>query len=86
MKENNRFRAVKFRFNTDKDIFRERYMIEDNHIPVFRVNQRLELNNVKKASTGMEYAKKLSVFLNWLDNIGISYQYATNRHVRQFVH
>lgn len=81
-----RFRAVKFRFETDAGTYRERYMVVDNHIPLFRVNQWLELKGIRKASTGREYAKKMTVFLNWLDNRDVSFENATNRHVRQFLH
>lgn len=87
MQENNeRFRAVKFRFETDAGIQWERYMIVADHIPLFRVNQWLELKSIRKASTGLEYAKKLALFLNWLNNRNVSYENATNRHVRQFLH
>jgi len=61
-------------------------MITDNYIPLFRANQWLELKSIRKASTGREYAKKLAVFLNWLDRHGISFENATNNHVWQFLH
>lgn len=87
MRENaKRFRAVRFRFETDTGTDWERYMITDNYIPCFRVNQWLELKSIRKASTGQEYAKKMTVFLNWLDSNGVSFENATNRHVRQFLH
>jgi site-specific recombinase XerD len=87
MEENKRrFRAVKFCFETDIGTHRERYMIVCNHIPLYRVNQWLELKGIRKASTGQEYAKKMSVFLNWIDEHGVSYENATNRHVRHFLH
>ena len=86
MQENSRFRTVKFRFETDADDYQERYMVVDDNIPLFRINQWLELKGIKKASTGHEYAKKITVYLNWLDNRGISYENATNRHVRAFLH
>lgn len=87
MRENaKRFRAVRFRFETDTGTDWERYMITDNYIPCFRVNQWLELKSIRKASTGQEYAKKMTVFLNWLDSNGVSFEDATNRHVRQFLH
>ncbi len=35
-------------------------------MPFFRGNQWLELKSIRKATTGKEYAKKLTVFLNWL--------------------
>ena len=81
-----RFRTVKFSFETDGGTYRERYMIVDNHIPLFRVNQWLDLKGMRKVGTGQEYAKKLTVFLNWLDNCGVTFENATNRHVRQFLH
>jgi integrase len=81
-----RFRAVKFRFETETGSYRERYMVVDNHIPLFRINQWLELKGIRKAGTGHEYAKKMTVYLNWLDSKGVSYEDATNRHVRQFLH
>ncbi len=81
-----RFRVVKFRFDTDTKITNVKYMIVDNHIPLFRVNQWLELKSIRKASTGREYAKRLVVFLNWLDRQGLSFEAATNYHVQRFLH
>ncbi|MCH5261250.1 MAG: phage integrase N-terminal SAM-like domain-containing protein, partial [Lachnospiraceae bacterium] len=81
-----RFRAVKFRFETDAGNQWVRYMVTDNCIPLFPVNQWLELKSIRKASTGQEYAKKMAVFLNWLDEHGVSFREATNHHVRQFLH
>ncbi len=85
-KSGNRFRAVKFRFETDAGTCWERYMIVADNMPFFRVNQWLELKSIRKASTGLEYAKKLALFLNWLDSRGVSFERATNRDVRQFLH
>lgn len=81
-----RFRTVLFRFETDRGTHWERYMITDNYIPLFRANQWIELKSIRKASTGREYAKKLTVFLNWLESNGFSFENATNGHVRQFLH
>lgn len=81
-----RFRAARFRFKTDTGTDWERYMITDNYIPLFHINQWLELKSIRKASTGQEYAKKMAVFLNWLDSQGVTFESATNRHVRQFLH
>lgn len=80
-----KFRAVKFRFSTDEGMHYERYMIINNHIPYFRINQWLELKSIKKMNTGKEYAMKLAVFLNWLDDHSTSFEAATNHHVRQFL-
>lgn len=85
-RDEKRFRVVRFRFETDLGTHRVRYMITDNYIPFFPANQWLELKSIRKASTGQEYAKKLVVFLNWLDTQGISFSAATNRHVHQFLH
>lgn len=81
-----RFRVECFRFKTESGGDIEKYMITDNYIPLFQVNQWLELKSIRKASTGQEYAKKLATFFNWLNNHGISFKKATTRHVRQFLH
>lgn len=81
-----RFRVVKFCFKTKEIIPLERYMVTDNYIPLFQVNQWLELKSIKKASTGREYGQKLVIYLNWLDRQGVSYETATNHHVRRFLH
>lgn len=81
-----RFRVVKFRFETDNGENWERFMITDNCIPFFRTNQWLELKSIRKLSTGLEYAKKLAVFLNWLDQQELSYSQASNRNVQDFLH
>lgn len=81
-----RFRSVKFRFKSDMGTCFERYMITDNHIPLFCANQWIELKSIRKLSTGKEYAKKLAVFLNWLDSHGASFETATICHVQQFLY
>lgn len=86
MREEKIYRTVLFRFETDAGTDYERYMITENHIPFFRGNQWLEWKSIRKASTGREYAKKLTVFLNWLAAKGILYEDATNHHVREFLH
>ena len=81
-----RFRVSKFVFETNTGEYWIRHMITDNYIPFFRANQWIELKSIRKASTGLEYAKKLAKFLNWLDQQGLSYNQASNRHVRDFLH
>jgi hypothetical protein len=61
-------------------------MIVCDDVPLFRVNQWPELKSTRKASTGLEYAKKLALFRNWLDSRSVSFERATNRDVRQFLH
>lgn len=86
MGKKQRFRVVKFRFEIDTGDCLVRHMITDNNIPFFRANQWLELKSIRKSSTGLEYAKKLAVFLNWLDQQRLSYNQITNRNVRTFLH
>ena len=81
-----RFRVECFRFKTEIGSDIEKYMITDNYIPLFRINQWLELKSIRRTSTGREYAKKLSIFLNWLDIQGVSFEAATNLHIQQFLH
>lgn len=81
-----RFRVAKFRFETETGECWVKYMIIDNYIPFFRANQWLELKSIRKASTGLEYAKKIAKFLNWLDQQSLSYDQISNHNVRTFLH
>jgi len=81
-----RFKLVKFRFETDTGGYIDRHMITDNLLPMFEVNQWIEMKSLRSSATGKEYASKLVVFLNYLDHIGIEYQDAGNRHVLNFIH
>ena len=85
--ENNKiYRVVVFRFETDDGTDYTQYMITKDYIPFFPANQWLELKGMRKASTGKEYAKKLVVFLNWLNSKNVPYENANNHHVREFLH
>lgn len=86
MREEKTFRVVVFRFETDASTNYTRYMITKNYMPFFPGNQWLELKSIRKTSTGKEYAKKLVAFLNWLDSRKVTYENATNHHVREFFH
>lgn len=86
MREEKAFRVVVFRFETDASTNYTRYMITKNYMPFFPGNQWLELKSIRKTSTGKEYAKKLVAFLNWLDSRKVTYENATNHHVREFLH
>lgn len=86
MREEKTFRVVVFRFETDASTNYTRYMITKNYMPFFPGNQWLELKSIRKTSTGKEYAKKLVAFLNWLDSRKVTYENATNHHVREFLH
>lgn len=84
--QNKRFQLKRFKFETENGRIIERYMITDNLLPMFEVNQWIEVKSLRKVSTGKEYAGKLVVFLNFLDGCGIEYDAATNKNVLNFVH
>lgn len=85
-KENKRFKLARFRFETDSGGFVDRFMITDNLLPMFEINQWIELKSLRKISTGKDYASNLVVFLNYLDQIGVEYDSANNKHVQDFIH
>ena len=84
--QNKRFQLKRFKFETENGRIIERYMITNNLLPMFEVNQWIEVKSLRKVSTGKEYAGKLVVFLNFLDGCGIEYDAATNKNVLNFVH
>ena len=59
-----RFKLVKFRFETDTGGYIDRHMITDNLLPMFEVNQWIEMKSLRSSATGKEYASKLVVFLS----------------------
>lgn len=80
-----KFRLVRFAFETtDNDII-YRFMITEDKIPMLEVNQWLESRYIRNVNTGKEYAKKLVVFLNYLNEINSTYVDATNKHIISFV-
>ena len=85
-KETKRFKLAKFRFETDSGGFVDRFMITDNLLPMAEINLWIDLKSLRKTSTGKDYASKLVVFLNHLDQIGVEYDSANNKHVHDFIH
>ena len=63
----------------------KRWMIVDNKIPVYELTEWVELKSLRKASTGREYANKLSVFLNFLSERNIEYDQASRNDVLAFI-
>jgi len=61
-------------------------MITDNLLPMSEINLWIDLKSLRKSSTGKDYASKLVVFLNHLDQIGVEYDNANNKHVHDFIH
>lgn len=84
-KQEKRFRLVRFAFESKHKDIVYHYLITDNKIPVLEPNQWILAKSIRSVGTGKEYGKKLVVYLNFLDSIGIEYTDATNRHVRSFV-
>jgi len=63
----------------------KRWMIVDNKIPVYELNEWVEIKSLRKVSTGREYANKLSVFLNFLSERDIEYGQASRNDVLAFI-
>lgn len=84
-KSTERFKLQRFTFEAHSGGRICRYMITDKLLPMLEINQWIESKSLRKASTGKEYAKKVVVYLNYLHSIGVEYDSATNRHVKQFV-
>lgn len=80
-----KYRVVKFRFERNEGGEVRRFMITENLLPALEINQFIEAKSIRAISTGKEYAKKLVVYLNWLDSYGITYDLANNSHVKKFV-
>lgn len=80
-----KFRLVRFAFETTSEDIIYRYLITEDKLPMLEVNQWLENRYLRNVNTGKEYAKKLVVYLNYLDGIGITYDTATNKHVVSFI-
>ena len=84
MDNNKRFKVVPFAFETSVGIV-YRHMITDNKIPVLEANQWILQKGIRSEKTGWEYAKKLVVFFNYLDDNGYEYQDITNKQVADFI-
>lgn len=80
-----RFKLQRFVFEAYSGERLCRYMITDNLLPMLEINQWIESKSLRKVNTGKEYAKKVVVYLNYLQSIGVEYDNATNKHVKQFV-
>lgn len=85
MQKKKKYRVVKFRFERSDGGEISRYMVIEDLLPVLEINQFIEARSIRAISTGKEYAKKLVVYLNWLDSYSITYDIANNSHVKKFV-
>jgi integrase/recombinase XerD len=84
-KRKKRFELKPFLFETQDDEVVKRYMITDSLMPMTTANFFVEAKSMRKTSTGKQYASKLIVFLNFLDDCNLSYMEATNKHVESFL-
>jgi integrase/recombinase XerD len=80
-----RFKLVAFQFKTDTGGLVCRHYITDSKLPAPVLNEWLETNYLRAYGTGYEYGKKAVSFLNYLDELGVEYDVATNRHVKAFL-
>jgi len=80
-----RFRVAKAKMKTEDGHYIERWLITDNLVPLYTVNEWVDVKSMYKVSTGKEYAGKLSVYLNYLDMIGKTYDEADNNDVMAFI-
>ncbi|HZK71457.1 MAG TPA: site-specific integrase [Clostridia bacterium] len=85
MQEKKKYKVVRFRFERSDGGEIVRHMIIEDLLPVLEINQFIEAKSIRAVSTGKEYAKKLVVYLNWLDSYDITYDVANNSHVKKFV-
>jgi integrase len=84
MKKKN-YQISKFVFETQNGDYYYRHMITKDSIPLLEINQYIDQKSLRNTNTGKQYAKKLVLFLNWLDNRGSSYEVATNQQVKSFI-
>lgn len=80
-----RFKVAKAKLMTEGGELAERWLITDNLIPDYRINEWVEIKSMRKVSTGREYAYKLTGFLNYLNFCGKEYGSATAKDVLAFV-
>lgn len=83
--EEKRFKIVRFAFEMDNGQLAYRHFITDKLLPAPVINEWLETNYMGSAQTGKEYGKRLTVFLNYLDEKGFEYSNASNREVKHFI-
>lgn len=76
----------KFFFESNNGNRYQRYLITKDLVPVLEINQYLEQKSLRSYKTGKQYTKKLVVYLNWLDQKDLSYEEATNKQLKAFIH
>lgn len=84
--EKKKYETRKHVFETKTNIQYYRYMITKESNPLLEINQYIEQKSIRNANTGKQYAKKLVVFLNWLEQKEMSYEVGNNHLVKAFLH
>ena len=85
MRQEQRFKVVKAKIQITTGGYEERWLITESKIPVYRINEWLDLKSIRKIKTGKEYASKLVVFLNFLAESKIEYKNACRDDVLRFL-
>lgn len=78
------FKVVHAKIKAANGDFRENWLITKQSIPFYPVNEWLDMKSIRKISTGREYANKLCVFLNYLNDKGKSFEDAITDDVMTF--
>lgn len=84
--EKRKYEIQKFVMESSGKEHYQRCFITKDVIPLLELNQYLQQKSIRSVKTGKQYAKKLVVYLNWLDRGDLSYEKATNKDVKAFIH
>ncbi|MCC5909501.1 MAG: tyrosine-type recombinase/integrase [Clostridiaceae bacterium] len=85
MMNEKRFKVVLAKLPTGEEESIYRWFITDGGIPLFDVNEWLDEKSFKCLNTGKTYANELVKFLNFLDLKDISYLYASNKDIKNYI-
>ena len=67
-KQDQKYKVAKAKLPTDIGRFVDAWLITEDLVPDFVINQWIDNKSTRKITTGKEYGDKLVVFLNFLDN------------------
>lgn len=85
MKQKQKFRVVRAKIFDERGGHVERWLIVEDDIPIYRINEWIDFKSIRKIKTGKEYACKLVVFLNFLDKTEIEFKNACYDDVLRFL-
>lgn len=81
---NKRFKVDKAKLLIEDGKQLDYWIITDNLLPNFEINQWIDNKSIRKVSTGKEYANKLVVFLNFLDRSNKSFKEVKAKDIESF--